>query len=99
MFGSLAAQGQRGIGASFYYYASEHQRLIFVAAPDAIVAPMRCVRSSILLSSILVLSVSRLCAQTVADPALLAEINQIKAIDNHAHPKRALKEGENDPQN
>jgi predicted TIM-barrel fold metal-dependent hydrolase len=38
-----------------------------------------------------------LWAQTVADSDLLAAINQIKAIDNHAHPKRALKEGENDP--
>lgn len=36
-------------------------------------------------------------AQTVADQELLAAINQIKAIDNHAHPKRALKDGETDP--
>ena len=28
------------------------------------------------------------------DPALLAEINQIKAIDNHAHPLRYVAEGE-----
>ena len=33
----------------------------------------------------------------MADPELLAAINQIKAIDNHAHPKRPLKEGESDP--
>ena len=45
----------------------------------------------------LLLSPARLCAQTVADPELLAAINQIKAIDNHAHPKRPLKEGESDP--
>ncbi len=35
-------------------------------------------------------------AQTVADPALLAEINRIKAIDNHAHPSPFLDEGEKD---
>ena len=36
--------------------------------------------------------------QTVADAELLAEINKIRAIDNHAHPKRALGEGESDPE-
>src|SRR5437763_16067817 len=35
-------------------------------------------------------------AQTAPDPALLAEINQIKAFDNHAHPWRAINEGETD---
>lgn len=35
-------------------------------------------------------------AQSVADPALLAEINRIKAIDNHAHPLPSLNEGEKD---
>jgi predicted TIM-barrel fold metal-dependent hydrolase len=35
-------------------------------------------------------------AQTQADPALVAEIEKIKAIDNHAHPIRALGEGEDD---
>ena len=36
-------------------------------------------------------------AQTTApDASLLAEINQIKAIDNHAHPLPFLKEGEKD---
>src|ERR1051326_8600373 len=35
-------------------------------------------------------------AQTKADPALVAEIEKIKAIDNHAHPIRALSEGEED---
>ena len=54
---------------------------------------------SIFLASILSLFPCpvRLSAQTAADPELLAAINQIKAIDNHAHPKRALKEGETDP--
>lgn len=59
---------------------------------------MRGVLSSILLGSALALSLSSLCgAQTAADPELLGAINQIKAIDNHAHPKRALKDGETDP--
>ena len=35
-------------------------------------------------------------AQTDADPTLVAEIEMIKAIDNHAHPIRALSEGEED---
>jgi hypothetical protein len=35
-------------------------------------------------------------AQTAPDPALLAEIMQIKAFDNHAHPWRAVNEGEVD---
>ncbi len=35
-------------------------------------------------------------AQIRADPALLAEIETIEAIDNHAHPIRALREGEED---
>lgn len=33
-------------------------------------------------------------AQAVADPQLLAEINKIKAIDNHAHPLRYVGEGD-----
>jgi len=33
-------------------------------------------------------------AQTRPDPQLLAEINKIKAIDNHAHPLRYVAEGE-----
>lgn len=56
---------------------------------------MRRVLSSIF--AILSISLPRLSAQTVADPELLAAINQIRAIDNHAHPKRPLKEGETDP--
>lgn len=35
-------------------------------------------------------------AQTTPDPALVTAIAAIKAIDNHAHPLRALKEGERD---
>ena len=35
-------------------------------------------------------------AQTDADAGLVAEIAKIKAIDNHAHPVRALSEGEED---
>ena len=37
-----------------------------------------------------------LYAQVAPDPALLAEIMQIKAFDNHAHPWRAVNEGEVD---
>lgn len=35
-------------------------------------------------------------AQNTSDPALVTAIAAIKAIDNHAHPLRALKEGERD---
>ncbi len=35
-------------------------------------------------------------AQTTPDPALVTAIAAIKVIDNHAHPLRALKEGERD---
>jgi predicted TIM-barrel fold metal-dependent hydrolase len=35
-------------------------------------------------------------AQNTADPELLAEIYKIKAIDNHAHPPRVVREGETD---
>jgi hypothetical protein len=44
----------------------------------------------------ILLSVGQLCAQTTADPALLAEINKIKAVDNHAHPQRVLRGTEKD---
>lgn len=40
----------------------------------------------------------QLDAQAVADPALLAEINRIKAVDNHAHPRGFLGTGEKDPE-
>src|SRR5438132_14338483 len=33
-------------------------------------------------------------AQTVADPSVLAEISEIKAIDNHAHPLKYVAQGE-----
>lgn len=35
-------------------------------------------------------------AQTAADPALLAEINSIRVIDNHAHPLASVGEDETD---
>src|SRR5437588_6534448 len=35
-------------------------------------------------------------AQAAVDATLLSEIAKIKAIDNHAHPWRAFKEGETD---
>jgi hypothetical protein len=45
----------------------------------------------------LLLVISNIKAQTAAaDPGLLAEINRIKAIDNHAHPLPFLSEGEKD---
>lgn len=37
-----------------------------------------------------------IAAQVSPDSALLTEINQIKAVDNHAHPLPFLKEGEKD---
>jgi predicted TIM-barrel fold metal-dependent hydrolase len=48
--------------------------------------------------AVVALMAPELGSQTTADAGLLAEINQIKAIDNHAHPKRALEEGESDPE-
>ena len=54
---------------------------------------MRQIINGLILLS-LILSASRLNAQTTADPALLAEIAKIKAIDNHAHPLRYVGEGE-----
>lgn len=48
------------------------------------------------LLSLLLLSTFPAKAQTTADPALLTEINRIKAVDNHAHPKRVVAEGETD---
>lgn len=41
-----------------------------------------------------VLSASPALAQTVADPQLLADINRIKAIDNHSHPLKYVADGE-----
>jgi hypothetical protein len=48
----------------------------------------------ILLVVVLVLSASAVFAQTQPDQQLLAEINKIKAIDNHAHPLKYVAEGE-----
>lgn len=42
------------------------------------------------------LFVANIKAQTVADPGLLAEINKIRAVDNHAHPLGYLHDGEKD---
>lgn len=42
----------------------------------------------------LILWPTAIIAQTTADPDLLAEINKIKAIDNHAHPLRYVSAGE-----
>ncbi len=47
-------------------------------------------------TSLLLLFASLTQAQTQADPKLVAEIEKIKAIDNHAHPIRASSEGEED---
>ena len=44
--------------------------------------------------TLLLLSPLTTFSQSAADPSLLAEINQIKAIDNHAHPLRYVGEGE-----
>lgn len=55
-------------------------------------------RICLVAGAMVALMVPELESQTVADADLLAEINKIKAIDNHAHPKRALKEGELDPE-
>ena len=35
-------------------------------------------------------------ASSTPDPALMDEINQLKAIDNHAHPPAFVHEGEKD---
>jgi predicted TIM-barrel fold metal-dependent hydrolase len=40
----------------------------------------------------------KLGSQTIADAGLLEEINKIRAIDNHAHPKRVVNAGESDPE-
>ena len=48
------------------------------------------------LVTLLLLSASIVKAQIAPDPALLAEINRIKAVDNHAHPLRFVNEGETD---
>ena len=52
--------------------------------------------TALLLLQGLFLSPSLANAQITADPDLLAEINKIKAIDNHAHPRRVVNAGEID---
>ena len=37
-----------------------------------------------------------LAAQTTADPDLLSQINQIKAVDNHTHVSKVVAAGESD---
>jgi hypothetical protein len=49
---------------------------------------MKRIRSNLLKLFLIVIVVSPLSAQTIADPSLTAEINHIRAIDNHAHPLR-----------
>ena len=49
----------------------------------------------VLLSGLL-LCPTQATAEIAADPDLLAEINKIKAIDNHAHPRRVTNAGETD---
>ena len=44
--------------------------------------------------ALMILSPLSISAQTRADPELLTEINNIKAIDHHAHPLRHVAEGE-----
>lgn len=48
------------------------------------------------IAALVLLSTPLTRAQTVADPALLAEINNIRAVDNHAHPLQFVNEGETD---
>ena len=48
----------------------------------------------VLIIACVCLFLSRVNAQTVADPSLLAEISRIKAIDNHAHPLKYVAAGE-----
>jgi len=50
-------------------------------------------KAAVLMVAVLVAGMLR--AQT-ADPQLLAEINKIKAIDNHSHPPKLVPPGEKD---
>ncbi len=45
------------------------------------------------ITALLLLTASHANAQTAADPALLAEINRIKAVDNHSHVMGVAGEG------
>jgi len=63
---------------------------------------IRCNRLAIALGAALASSAlfsltTRLAAQTTGiDPALMAEIRRIRAIDNHSHPPRLVAQGEKD---
>jgi predicted TIM-barrel fold metal-dependent hydrolase len=48
----------------------------------------------LLVLSVVILAAVQSRAQTTADPALLAEVSKIKAIDNHAHPLKLVAAGE-----
>jgi predicted TIM-barrel fold metal-dependent hydrolase len=50
----------------------------------------------ILAAAFLAASSTVALTQTAADPALLAEINKIQAIDNHSHPPKLVSAGEKD---
>src|SRR6185503_20713609 len=55
-------------------------------------------KKTLTLLSLLLLAIpaSSLRAQSPADPALLAEISRIKAVDNHTHVTRVVGAGEED---
>src|SRR5262245_29169195 len=55
--------------------------------------PFMAKKAAVLLLPVLLVGILR--AQT-ADPQLLAEINKIKAIDNHSHPPKVVGPGEKD---
>jgi hypothetical protein len=65
----------------------------WLAFPCGRFHPFRFSMRSFFLSLLLALP---LYAETAPDPALLEEINKIRAIDNHAHPLGSLNEGEKD---
>ena len=50
-------------------------------------------KRTLILPAITFLAFFQVFAQSQPDPALLNEINKIKAIDNHAHPLRFVEEG------
>src|SRR5260221_9007243 len=67
-------------------------RVTLLRAPPRI-GPTMVKRIIAVLLPLFLLSVAR--AQN-ADPQLLAEINKIKAIDNHSHPPKVVSPGEKD---
>ena len=56
----------------------------------------RSLRASFIASLLILVGGGELKAQLVADPAILAEVNRIRAIDNHAHPLPFLPDGTKD---